>query len=312
MLQRRRVTARHYRNRRIGEFLKELDLTEGKATGFPVIRNAMKNNGSPEPEFFTDEERTIFQATLKIHPWFMEYHPVEQETGKIYISAKDWNIQSLEDVDALLEYLLKAIYDQVNDQVRAIDKSFQTASNQEGENSGAIGGTKEGTIDKSKSDQVSDQVEGEKNDEDIVRDIVGDVVRDIYSSDNERDKYNEGSVGDIVNKQLSYLTGNQVYPFDIETDKDVISQLSYLVGNQVGIYAQKILSYCRGIKKRKDILENLLGISNQTKNYNNHIKSLIDSGLLLPLKKRQTSSKQSYQTSIKGKLLLLIMSKIID
>ncbi len=341
MLQLRRVTARHYRNRRIGEFLKELDLTEGKATGFPVIRNAMKNNGSPEPEFFTDEERTIFQAALKIHPWFTQQHPENRKHGKIHISSKDWNIQSLEDVDALLEYLLKEIYDQV----RAIDKSFQTASNQEGENSGAIGGTKEGTIDKSKSDQV----DGEKNDGDIVRDIVGDVVRDIYSADNEGDKEelkgvrdnigdidndidsdiadaaneldNQDNISvinyrikkdDIVEGILSYFRGNQVHLLDIELDDDVFNQLSYQVSNQVGIYVYKILSYCRNIKKRKDILETLLGISNQTKNYNKHIKSLIDLGLLLPFKQRQTSSKQSYQTSTKGKILLLIMTKEHD
>jgi hypothetical protein len=32
-----RAIARRYRNRRIGEFLKELDLTEGRSTGNPKI-----------------------------------------------------------------------------------------------------------------------------------------------------------------------------------------------------------------------------------------------------------------------------------
>ena len=32
-----RIVARDYRNRRIGDFLKELELTEGRATGFPTI-----------------------------------------------------------------------------------------------------------------------------------------------------------------------------------------------------------------------------------------------------------------------------------
>jgi len=44
-LQQRRVIARDYRNRRIGDFLKELKLTEGKATGFPVIRDQMAKKG---------------------------------------------------------------------------------------------------------------------------------------------------------------------------------------------------------------------------------------------------------------------------
>ena len=46
-----------YRNRRIGEFLKELKLTEGRNTGIPKIKRALKNNGSKEPEFETNETR---------------------------------------------------------------------------------------------------------------------------------------------------------------------------------------------------------------------------------------------------------------
>jgi len=46
-------------NRRIGEFLKELDLTEGRSTGIPKILKVMKENGSP-PEFETDEDHTSF------------------------------------------------------------------------------------------------------------------------------------------------------------------------------------------------------------------------------------------------------------
>lgn len=46
-----RAVSRRYRNRRIGEFLKELDLTEGRSTGVPKILRAMQGNGSPPPEF---------------------------------------------------------------------------------------------------------------------------------------------------------------------------------------------------------------------------------------------------------------------
>ena len=48
-LKQERILARRYRNRRIGEFLKELKLTEGRCTGIPKIRKAMRENGSPEP-----------------------------------------------------------------------------------------------------------------------------------------------------------------------------------------------------------------------------------------------------------------------
>lgn len=66
-----RAYSRRYRNRRIGEFLKEMHLTEGRNTGFRKIRSALRQNGSPEPLFETDEDRTFFSTTLYIHPIFL-------------------------------------------------------------------------------------------------------------------------------------------------------------------------------------------------------------------------------------------------
>ena len=56
------------RNRRIGEFLKELKLAEGRLSGLPKVFPAMADNGSPAPRFEFDEQRTYFQATLPAHP----------------------------------------------------------------------------------------------------------------------------------------------------------------------------------------------------------------------------------------------------
>jgi len=64
------VKPRRYRNRRLGDFLKELDLTEGKATGIPMIRKTLLENGSPEPIFTTDDERSFFEVQFLIHPDF--------------------------------------------------------------------------------------------------------------------------------------------------------------------------------------------------------------------------------------------------
>jgi len=66
-----------YRNRRIGEFLKELDLTEGRSTGVPKILRAMKSNGSPPPEFESDEGRTYFLIRLPVH------QRAEQDTRQV-------------------------------------------------------------------------------------------------------------------------------------------------------------------------------------------------------------------------------------
>lgn len=62
------ITPPRYRNRRLGDFFKELELTEGRCTGFPKIRRALKANGSPAPIFQTDDDREYFMVTLKINP----------------------------------------------------------------------------------------------------------------------------------------------------------------------------------------------------------------------------------------------------
>ena len=67
-LQQGKAVSRRYRNRRIGEFLKELDLAEGRSTGVPKILRAMRNNGSPPPSFETDDDRTWFLVRLPADP----------------------------------------------------------------------------------------------------------------------------------------------------------------------------------------------------------------------------------------------------
>ena len=56
----RMLRSRRYTNRRLGEFLKELDLTEGRATGIPTIQQKLQENGSQRASIETDEERTFF------------------------------------------------------------------------------------------------------------------------------------------------------------------------------------------------------------------------------------------------------------
>ena len=62
-----KAVSRRYRNRRIGEFLKELDLAEGRSTGIPKVLRVMRENGSPPPEFESDEDRTHFLIRLPVH-----------------------------------------------------------------------------------------------------------------------------------------------------------------------------------------------------------------------------------------------------
>ena len=69
-IENKNIIARKYRNRRIGEFLKELKLTEGRNTGIPKIKRTLKNNGSKEPEFETNESRDYFITTIFMHDGF--------------------------------------------------------------------------------------------------------------------------------------------------------------------------------------------------------------------------------------------------
>jgi ATP-dependent DNA helicase RecG len=84
MLKERRVVARTYRNRRVGDFFKELKLTEGRASGFPTIYDSMEQNGSPNPIFKTDDDFNYFLCVLPIHPIFLTKE----------ITAKDKSILS--------------------------------------------------------------------------------------------------------------------------------------------------------------------------------------------------------------------------
>jgi ATP-dependent DNA helicase RecG len=61
------LISKRYRNRRLGEYLKELELTEGRSTGIPTIQNVLKANGSPRAIVVTDEERTFFRITIPCH-----------------------------------------------------------------------------------------------------------------------------------------------------------------------------------------------------------------------------------------------------
>ena len=67
-----KVYSRRYRNRRIGEFLKELHLTEGRNTGFQKILAALQANGSPLPEFETDEAHDYFVTRFFVREGFYD------------------------------------------------------------------------------------------------------------------------------------------------------------------------------------------------------------------------------------------------
>ena len=62
-----RMVSRNYRNRHLGEFLKELSLTEGRNTGIPTIQRELKKNGSSPATFETDDDRLSFLVRIPCH-----------------------------------------------------------------------------------------------------------------------------------------------------------------------------------------------------------------------------------------------------
>lgn len=95
VLKKERIIARDYRNRRIGDFLKELKLTEGRGTGIPKIRAKMKSNGSPTPVFETNENNDYFLTYLPIHPGFVD---IELDEHKISVLKMCSKPQSRKDI----------------------------------------------------------------------------------------------------------------------------------------------------------------------------------------------------------------------
>ena len=77
----RTLKARRYRNRRLGDFLKELDLSEGRATGIPTIQDELRKNGSAPARIETDDERSYFLLEIPCREGFdTKYEPKELES----------------------------------------------------------------------------------------------------------------------------------------------------------------------------------------------------------------------------------------
>ena len=84
----RRIFSRRYRNRRLGDFLKELDMTEGRGTGIPTIKTELQKNGSAEAYYESDEHRTYFYVRIPCHPDFICDELMIDEDGRV-IDAKE-------------------------------------------------------------------------------------------------------------------------------------------------------------------------------------------------------------------------------
>jgi len=117
----RLIIARQYRNRRIGDFLKELHLTEGRGTGFPAMYDAMSNNGSPAPIFDSDDS-TYVLVTIPIHSAFNVQASTESDQASI--QAEQLFFNTLEDVLAFCNQASAQASAQVSAQAQDIVRHY--------------------------------------------------------------------------------------------------------------------------------------------------------------------------------------------
>lgn len=107
------LRSRRYRNRRIGEFLKELRLTEGRGTGIPTIKARLEENGSPAPFFDTDgEDRRYFLIEIPVHPAF--FSPSRNQVGTKLKELQDTDFQQFASfLNKLVDFEWNLVRDQV-------------------------------------------------------------------------------------------------------------------------------------------------------------------------------------------------------
>ncbi|MBC5995110.1 RNA-binding domain-containing protein [Pontibacter cellulosilyticus] len=190
-----KIRPRRYRNRRLGDFLKELDLTEGRATGIPTIKRTLDANGSPEPSFRTDDSRSFFEVEIFCHQAFLGASLVVNDQGS----------------------------DQANDQAKHKHKIVEA---------------------------------------------------------------------------FRYVTG-----------ADANSDLESMV-NEIGEELMKVLEFATKPVKRKEILEQGLGLANHTDNARRYFDPLLELGLLdRTIKDKLSSPQQQYYTTEKGKALMEYTSR---
>jgi ATP-dependent DNA helicase RecG len=115
MLNKQRVVARDYRNRKLGGFFKELKLTEGRGTGLPIIHSSMEENGSPPPVFETDENNAYFLCILPIHP-LMPNAQYKRATDEAKYITKKFN--DLNEINTYLSLSVSEIGDRDREAIR--------------------------------------------------------------------------------------------------------------------------------------------------------------------------------------------------
>jgi len=259
-----KVLPKRYRNRRLGDFLKELKLTEAHATGLPALRKAMQLNGSPEPVFDFDDERTWFQVLLPIHHAFKIRIPLTIDISKV-----QWNLEGINNLlDQILEYA-------------NIDDARGMA--------GGIASTIAGAIasDTHRIDNEKHELFG-RMDSAIDGAIAGGRAG--------------GRAGDIA--EFTLIIDNQAFEAVEQIDRDVVGDIAGGIAGGIADKLQEVLMITKEPISRSTILRdlNLSNRAKNFETYIQPLVAI--NWLTMTIPNKPTSPKQQYLTTLKGRLIL--------
>ena len=125
-----RLKSRRYRNRRLGDYLKELKLSEGRGTGIPTIQDELRRNGPGTAVIETNEERSYFLIEIPCREGFedeplngtingtINYDIKERESDVLAVIANSPNIKKGE------------LAERLNVAIRTLSRSIQILSSE--------------------------------------------------------------------------------------------------------------------------------------------------------------------------------------
>lgn len=101
---------------------KEIDLSEKKGTGIPTILRELRKNGSPEPEFEMDEDRTYLNTIIHIRDGFEKKEAMSESVSESMSELERTRMQ------IILSYL--ETNEEINSSIAAelLDVEIKTAS----------------------------------------------------------------------------------------------------------------------------------------------------------------------------------------
>ena len=128
------LKSRRYRNRHLGEFFKELELTEGRATGIPTIQRQLKSNGSPRASIETDDNRSYFMIEIPCHKDFVgkiviasEHQPAEPSALQRFLAslAQSLSQDASQDTDLVFNKLQNISQDMSQDMSQDVSQDAE-------------------------------------------------------------------------------------------------------------------------------------------------------------------------------------------